>query len=276
LHTLVRRVSRTASWQEKPAHQSLLRKSFQQLGEETLKTAVVKSLDRLVQQVTRSPADGFTLMSILDVIARVLDRYGCMQQDTKASLDERMALRLTSMDTLDTHLANLTDNFEISAIGMFPIAEEKRAKLFRESMLGHQMIAKTLEAFDLLNKDSRTHTFGAITSYVVDNLPNLQAAFRLATKAEAHIMASEVYLSLAAENKQLKAALPPPKPTQKKCQRKKGNKFEGRKNDSKKSKLGVDTSKPLHYCHAHGEQNTHPSSECKLMAAATERFNAAM
>jgi hypothetical protein len=138
------------------------------------------------------------------------------------------------------------------------------------------MIAKTLEAFDLLNKDSRTHTFGAITSYVVDNLPNLQAAFRLATKAEAHIMASEVYLSLAAENKQLKAALPPPKPTQKKCQRKKGNKFEGRKNDSKKSKLGVDTSKPLHYCHAHGEQNTHPSSECKLMAAATERFNAAI
>ena len=34
--------------------------------------------------------------------------------------------------------------------------------------------------------------------------------------------------------------------------------------------------KTLHYCHAHGSQHTHKSSECKLMAADKDRFTAVM
>ncbi len=56
-------------------------------------------------------------------------------------------------------------------------------------MFSHSTIAK-----------ARAHTFDAITSYVVDNLPNLQDASRVAAKATVNIMSSEVYLSLEEEN----------------------------------------------------------------------------
>ena len=41
--------------------------------------------------------------------------------------------------------------------------------------------------------------------------------------------------------------------------------------DKEKSK-----DKPLLYCHAHGSQPSHTSSECKLMAADTAQFTTAM
>ena len=42
------------------------------------------------------------------------------------------------------------------------------------------------------------------------------------------------------------------------------------------SKASHDQKKPLKYCHAHGSQNTHTSSECKMMDADKARFSAAM
>jgi hypothetical protein len=47
----------------------------------------------------------------------------------------------------------------------------------------------------------RTHTFAAITEYVIDHLPNLQNASKEAARATVSIMTSEVYLTLEAENK---------------------------------------------------------------------------
>jgi hypothetical protein len=128
-----------------------------------------------------------------------------MQDTTRQCLEERMTSVLQATDTFDTHLSNLAQNFVISAIGGFPIDEDKQVKIFRASVSGNPLIAKALEAYGFDNPDSRTHTFANISNYVMVNLPNLQSSSRAAANATANIMASEVYLTLEAENKKLKA-----------------------------------------------------------------------
>ena len=170
-------------------------------GEEALKTAIEISLGRVVSQVVRCPTNGFTLMSILDIMAAVRARYGLMQKDTRASLDARMTARLQSTQVFDAHLSNLAQQFVISQIGGFPVNEDEKVRLFRESVFGHPLIAKALEKYDFDFPDSRTQTFQSISAYVLLNLPNLQDASRAAERATANIMTSEVYLTLEAENK---------------------------------------------------------------------------
>jgi hypothetical protein len=172
-------------------------------GEEALKTAIEISLGRVVSQVVRCPTNGFTVMSILDIMAAVRARYGLMQKDTRASLDVRMTARLQSTQVFDVHLSNLAQQFVISQIGGFPVNEDEKVRIFRESVFGHPLIAKALEKYEFDFPDSRTQTFQSISAYVLLNLPNLQDASRAAERATANIMTSEVYLTLEAENKKL-------------------------------------------------------------------------
>ncbi len=99
-------------------------------GEEALKTAIEISLGRVVSQVVRCPTNGFTLMSILDIMAAVRARYGLMQKDTRTSLDARMTVRLQSMQAFDAHLSNLAQQFVISQIGGFPVNEDEKVRIF--------------------------------------------------------------------------------------------------------------------------------------------------
>ncbi len=133
-----------------------------------------------------------------------------MQQDVRSTLDDRMATRLQSREYFDTHISNLMHNFAISEIGGFPILEDKRVKIFRETVYGHSLIAKAVEKFDFDFPDSRLHTFDAISAYVVINLPNLKNVSKVAAQATANVMTSEMYLTLEAENKALKASLQQP------------------------------------------------------------------
>jgi hypothetical protein len=118
-------------------------------SEEALKQAIIKSLGNVGTQVIQSPIDGFSLMTCMDIMDRIQARYGTMQQDVRTTLDECMATRLQSTEQFDTHVSNLTHNFAISEIGGFPILEDKRVKIFRETMYGHPLIAKAVEKFDL-------------------------------------------------------------------------------------------------------------------------------
>ena len=161
--------------------------------------------------------------------------------------------------------------------------EDKRVKIFRETVYGHPLIAKAVEKFDFDFPDSRLHTFDAISAFVVVNLPNLKNASKVAAQATANIMFSEVYLTLEAENKVLKASLQQPSGKNKNNKRS-GGKGEAKGDKSnnkgdkgnKRSKASNDQKKPLKYCHAHGSQNTHTSSKCKMMYADKARFSAAM
>jgi hypothetical protein len=85
-------------------------------------------------------------------------------------------------------------------------------------------------------------------------------------------MSSETYLTLQAENKLLKATQTQPKKRQ-------GGKGKSKNKKQKKDRNNKDTKtapKVQKYCHAHGTQHTHTSSECKLMAADAARFTPAM
>ena len=228
-------------------------------SEEALKQAIIKSLGTVVTQVIQSPVDGFSLMSCMDIMNRVRARYGTMQQDVRTTLDERMATRLQSTEQFDTHVSNLVHNFAISEIGGFPILEDRRVKIFRETVYGHPLIAKAVEKFDFDFPDSRLHTFDDISAFVVVNLPNLKNASKVAAQATANIMSSEVYLTLEAENKVLKASLQQPSGKNKDNKRRGGKgKAKGDKSNNKgdrgnkKSKASHDQTKPLKYCHTHG------------------------
>jgi hypothetical protein len=222
--------------------------------EEALKQAIIKSLGRVVRQVTKSPIDGFTLMTIMDIMDKVRARYGRMQTDTRAQLDERMKTRISQTETFDTHLSNLTENYAISEIGGYPIAQDKQVKIFRTSVYGNPLIANALESFDLKFPDVRTHTFAAITEYVIDHLPNLQNASKEAARATASIMTSEVYLTLEAENKKLKAtqATQATQASTKKRKNGKG-KGKGKPGKNKKNRANGDKGpeKTKLYCYAH-------------------------
>ena len=154
-------------------------------GEEALKQAIIKSLGRVVRNVTKSPIDGFTLMNIMQIMDKVRARYGRMQTDTRAQLDEKMTARLQSTETFDTHLSNLAENYAISEIGGYPVSQDKQVKIFRTSVYGNTLISSALASFDFKFPDVRTHTFAAITEYVVDHLPNLQNASKEAARATA-------------------------------------------------------------------------------------------
>jgi hypothetical protein len=241
-------------------------------GEENLKAAITKSLGRVVRQIIHDPNNGFTLMSILDIMDKVRARYGRMRKSTKNSLVERMTVRLTSTENFDTHMSNLRENFVISNVGGPPIQPNKQVDIVKESLAGHVLIEKILHQYDFVHKDESTHTFESIVTYVEDHLPNLQESFRVSAQATANIMSSEAYTTLEAKNKRLQALQTSPQ-----NKKRKGGKGKG-KNKSQKKNRGSrnDKDKPLKYCHAHGSQHTHDSSECKLMAGDKTRFTPAM
>ncbi len=117
------------------------------------------------------------------------------------------------------------------------------------------------------------HTFESIVTYVEDHLPNLQESSRVSARVTAAIVSSEAYATLEAENKRLKSSQ-----VQAQSKKRKGGKGKGKNQPQKKNrgnKTGNDERR-LKYCHAHGTQHTHTSSECKLMAGNTNRFTPAM
>jgi hypothetical protein len=81
---------------------------------------------------------------------------------------------LPTTDKLDTHISDLDDMFEISEIAGFPIDENTKMDIFRETVSGHPLILKVLETFDFEFPDSKACTHAQICEYLVLHLPNLK------------------------------------------------------------------------------------------------------
>ncbi len=195
-----------------------------------------------------------------------------MRKTTKNSLAERMTARLASADQFDTHVSNLRENFVISDIGGHPIQADNQFDILKESLSRNPIIEKILQQFDFEHKDELLHTFEGIVAFVEDHLPNLQESSRVSARITADIIASEAYTTLEAENKKLKAAQ-----TQPQSKKRKGGKGKGKNKSPKKNRGNkTDKERPLKYCHAHGTQHTHTSSECELMEGDKDRFTSAM
>ena len=121
--------------------------------EEALKTAIVTSLGLVVRQIIQHPIDGFTLMSIRDILASVRTKYGRMRTDTRKALNARMTTRLVATENCDTHVSNLRELFSISTLGGHLVPEDERVEILKESLSGHPIIAQAVSQYDFLHPD---------------------------------------------------------------------------------------------------------------------------
>ena len=253
-------------------------------GEEALKNAITKSMGATVRNIVEHPEHGFSLLNIMQIMAVVRGRFGRMRKNTKLDMKEKMTARLASINLFDSHISNLKQLFFISSTGGQPIVASDQVEYLRKSLSGNHLMETIISQYDFLHHDDSTHTFDAIVDYITDHLPNVQVAAKSASDATANIMASEVYLTLQAENKSLKAQQSQGTRNQKKRKNAKGDKGTGKKGKGKhkKNKQGNRSTgtpseeKEAKYCHGHGTQPSHTSAECKMMAADKTTFTAAM
>jgi hypothetical protein len=122
-----------------------------------------------------------------------------MQQDTKLNLKERMLTMLKTTNGVDTHISDLQDMFDVSETAGFPLGQDRKVEIFRETVSGHPMIAKVFENFDHDFPDVKANTYEQITAYLVKHLPNVKHAHMTATRAQANLIASTAYNVLEAE-----------------------------------------------------------------------------
>jgi hypothetical protein len=203
-------------------------------NEEALKTAITESLGPVISQIIQHAEDGFTLMTIRDIMDRLRAKYGRMRKNTKLTLKERMTARLSATEAFDSHVSTLRENFTISHIGGQTINEDKKVDYLRDSVSGHVLIDKALSQYDFDHSDETTQTFEGIVAYIEEHLPNLQTASKVTAQATANIMASEAYLTLEAENKSLKEQQT--KSNQNQTKKRKGGKGKGKNSRNKKGK----------------------------------------
>ncbi len=144
-------------------------------------------------------------MTVAEIMAKVRTRFGSMQQDTKLNLKERMLTMLKTADGVDTHISDLQDMFDVSETAGFPLENDRKVEIFRETVCGHPMIAKVFENFDHDFPDAKANTYEQITAYLVRHLPNVKHAHMTATRAQANLTAATAYNALETEAQRLKA-----------------------------------------------------------------------
>ena len=214
-------------------------------------------------------------MTVLDIMAKVRQRYGKMEKDTRANLEERMRTLLPTADDLDTH---------VSQTAGFPMDSYRQVEAFRDTVCAHPTILKVLEKFDFDFPDAQMVTFEQITAYLTLHLPNVKHAQIAATRATAHLASSAAYSTLEVESKRLRATID--KLNRKRAGGKQGDsnrnnqqKKKGKKNGEKqdaKTRPANEPTKDLKYCHGHGYQRSHTSNDCKMLAGDKQKYNAAM
>jgi hypothetical protein len=216
----------------------------------------------LLRQIVRDPENGFTLMSIMDIMAAVRNKYGRMRITTKTDLAERMTTRLVSTEGFDTHLSILKELFIISKTGGHPVKESDQVDILRASVLGHSLIDQALKQYDFENSDESTYTFRDLATYILDG------------HRQHHGLRSLYHTSSRKQSPQGAASGKVNK--QKRKDGKSGKDIGKKKPKGNRTNGEPVPEKVLKYCHAHGTQHTHTSQECKLMAADTNRFTTAM
>jgi hypothetical protein len=111
---------------------------------------------------------------------------------------------LKTVEELDTHIATLTRNFNISETTGLLVDEDHRVDYFRDSLFGHPLLAEILKQFNFEFPDSTLVTYAQITAYVIRYLPNLKTVHQSSTRIQANIVTSDAYAALQLETKQMK------------------------------------------------------------------------
>ncbi len=75
-----------------------------------------------------------------------------------------MASMLKTFVDLDTHIATLTKNFNISDTAGLVVDEDQRVDYFRDSVYGRPLLAEILKQFDFEFPDSTLHTYAQMAA----------------------------------------------------------------------------------------------------------------
>jgi hypothetical protein len=252
---------------------------------EVLKRTVIHSLGRVVRQIVRDSKTRFQRLSAADILVRVTARFGDMQKDTEAHLKEKMQTMLQNSDGLDSHISDLRELFDISDTAGFPVDEYRKVTMFRESVCAHPLILKVLESFDIEFPHAKRTTYEQITAYLTLHLPNSKHAQLVATRATANLVAATAYAALETESKRMQAELSelkrkrPPRTNRSKKAKQAGKgkiKIEPKTTSAtaggKPNRPATESTANLKYCHNHGYQQSHTSSECKVLSADKKKY----
>ena len=213
-------------------------------------------------------------------------KYGTVDQLALDKMEDILATPLDHVSNLDKHLAKLRQHMLMQTAAGYSIEPYRQVKLFRRSVSSHHHIVQCLADYDRLHPDPLRHTYAEITAYVVKHLPNIRAAAQIASTTTGRV------LTVSATPAEAPKALAEMSFTELQCaysvmayklenQNKKRQKGARPKKQTDKRQKGaggaaLPTEKCTHYCYAHGAQNSHSSSQCKVMASQPQHFTAAM
>ncbi len=183
---------------------------------------------------------------------------------------------LLNSDGLDAHISDLRELYDISDTAGFPVDEYRKVTMFRESVCAHPQILKVFESFDIEFLHAKQTTYEQITAYLTLHLPNLKHLQLSATRATANLVAATAYAALETESKRMQAELSqlkrkrPPrtnrsKKTKQTATGKGKTKTEPKPTSEKPNRPATESTANMKYCHNHGYQQSHTSSECKVL-----------
>ncbi len=260
-----------------------------------LKSTIVRSLGPTLEGTIGPPPEGFKLQSLRQIVDAVRSKYGTVDQLALDKMEDILATPLDHVSNLDKHLAKQKQYMLMQTAAGYSIEPYRQVRLFRKSVGSHHQIAQCLSDYDRLHADPLTHTYADITAYVAKHLPNIRAAAHITSTTTGRV------LTVSGDSEQAYRTQHPqgaPKAmaamsmTELQCayavmaykleNQQKRQKGAGKKKQSEKRQKGAGgavlpkNDKCTQYCYAHGAQNSHSSSQCKVMASQPQHFTAAM
>ena len=259
-------------------------------AQETFKEMIIRSLGSTLEGTIGPPPNGFTLLTVQQIVTAVKAKYGTVDQMALAKMEDILTSPLDHVQNLDKHLANLKQHMMMQIAAGYQIEEYRKVSIFKRSVIGHHQIAQCLQDFDKEFTDPLANTYDQITAYVAKRLPTIRAAAEFSaslTTGRAFAATSAPLPGPSESNKtaaamslaELQCAYSVLEYKHKNLQgRQKRNNKKQPDGGNKKQKGGENNSgpKPTSYCFAHGTQTSHTSAQCKVMASQPHNFTAEM
>ena len=259
-------------------------------AQETFKAMLIRSLGPTLEGTLGPPPDGFTLLSVQEIVNAVKNKYGTVDQMALSKMEDILTSALDHVQNLDKHLANLKQHMMMQIAAGYKIEEYRKISIFKRSVIGHHYIAQCLQDFDKEFPDPLATSYDQITTYVTKRLPTIRAAAELSAsvttgrafaaaatiRQNAPTSAATTAAQMTLSELQCAYSVLEYKHRNLQAQKKRnGNKQQG--GDNKRTKDATsNANKPSHYCYAHGTQGSHTSAQCKVMASQPHNFTAEM
>ncbi len=145
-------------------------------AQEAFKSMLIRSLGPTLEGTLGPPPDGFTLLSVQQIVNAVKTKYGTVDQMALSKMEDILTSPLDHVQNLDKHLANLKQHMMMQIAAGYHIEEYRKVSILKRSVIGHHQIALCLQDFDKDFTDPLANTYDQITAYVAKRLPVIRAS----------------------------------------------------------------------------------------------------